>query len=159
MNPIPVKVPAHGTRIFRVKGHKRLERKVYEAETAYIPTYQELRNNQNAKTGMYSANEKCSGGYAACWLGSGRDNQLQWNDVYVKKAGMHRVTITYFCAEDRDMDLIVNGEKVTTLQTHSHDWNRAATISYNVKLRKGRNSICLSNDVAWMPDIDKMVVE
>lgn len=159
MNPIPVKVPAHGTRIFRVKGQKRLERKVYEAETAYIPTYQELRNNQNAKTGMYSANEKCSGGYAACWLGSDRDNQLQWNDVYVKKAGIHRVTITYFCAEDRDMDLIVNGEKVTTLQTHSHDWNRAATISYNVKLRKGRNSICLSNDVAWMPDIDKMVVE
>ena len=72
---------------------------------------------------------------------------------------MHRVTITYFCAEDRYMDLIVNGEKVTTLQTHSRDWNRAATISYNVKLRKGRNSICLSNDVAWMPDIDKMVVE
>jgi hypothetical protein len=159
MNPIPVKVPAHGTRIFRVKGQKRLERKVYEAETAYIPTYQELRNNQEEKSGNYSANKKCSGGYAACWLGGRRENQLQWNDVYVKKGGMRHITITYFCAEDRDMDLIVNGEKVTTLHTQSRNWDVPATVSVNVPLHKGRNSICLSNDISWMPDIDKMEVE
>ena len=159
MNPIPLKIPAHGTRIFRVKGQKRLERKVYEAETAYIPTYQELRNNQEEKSGNYSANKKCSGGYAACWLGGRRENQLQWNDVYVKKAGMRHITITYFCAEDRDMDLIVNGEKVTTLHTQSRNWDVPATVSVNVPLRKGRNSICLSNDISWMPDIDKMEVE
>ena len=159
MNPMPVKVPAPGTRIFRVKGQKRLERKVYEAETAYIPTYQELRNNQEEKSGNYSANKKCSGGYAACWLGGRRENQLQWNDVYVKKGGMRHITITYFCAEDRDMDLIVNGEKVTTLHTQSRNWDVPATVSVNVPLRKGRNSICLSNDISWMPDIDKMEVE
>ena len=158
-NPISIKVPAHGTRIYRVKGQKRIERKVYEAETAYIPTYQEIRNNQNEKSGVYSANAKCSGGYAACWLGGRPDNQLQWNDVYVQKAGVRHITITFFCAEDRDMDLLVNGKKIITLQTHSRDWDRPATISFNVPLRKGRNSICLSNAYAWMPDIDKMTIE
>jgi len=158
-NPITLRIPAHGTKIFRAKGQKRLERKVYEAETAYIPTYQELRNNQSEKSGNYTANAKCSGGYAAGWLGGRPENQLQWNDVYVNKAGTRRVTISYFCAEDRDMDLIVNGKKLMTLNTHSRDWDRPGTISFNVYLQKGRNSICLSNDYAWMPDIDKMVIE
>ncbi len=158
-NPITLRIPAHGTKIFRAKGQKRLERKVYEAETAYIPTYQELRNNQSEKSGNYTANAKCSGGYAAGWLGGRPENQLQWNDVYVNKAGTRRVTICYFCAEDRDMDLIVNGKKLMTLNTHSRDWDRPGFISFNVYLQKGRNSICLSNDYAWMPDIDKMVIE
>ena len=158
-NPISVKVPAHGTRVYRVKGQKRIERKVYEAETAYIPTYQEIRNNQAEKSATYSANKKCSGGYAACWLGGRPDNQLQWNDVYIQKAGMRHITITFFCAEDREMDLVVNGQKVITLQTHSRDWDRPATISFNVPLCKGRNSICLTNAYDWMPDIDKMTIE
>jgi hypothetical protein len=57
------------------------------------------------------------------------------------------------------MDLIVNGEKVTTLHTQSRNWDVPATVSVNVPLHKGRNSICLSNDISWMPDIDKMEVE
>lgn len=158
-NSISVKVPAHGTKIYRVKGQQRKERKVYEAETAYIPTYQEIRNNQAEKSGIYNANKKYSGGYAACWLGGRPENQLQWNDVYVQKAGTRRITFTFFCAEDRDMDLLVNGEKVVTLQTHSRDWDRPATISVNVPLRKGLNSIWLSNAHTWMPDIDKMTIE
>ncbi len=156
---LTISVPAHGTKIYRARGAKRLERKVYEAETAYIPTYQEIRNNQEVKSGIYVDNAKCSGGYAAGWLGSRPENQLQWNDVYVQQDGKRRLTITYFCAENRDMDLTVNGEKVITLQTHSRDWNRPATIALDIYLQKGCNSICLSNANAWMPDIDKMTLE
>ena len=156
--PISITVPAHGTKIFRAKGKKRLERTRYEAETAYIPTYQELRNNQNEKTGIYSANAKCSGGYAACWLGGRPDNQLQWNDVYVQKAGKRRLTITYFCAEDRDMDLEINGRHITTLNTHSRDWDKPGRISLDVYLQKGNNTIRLYNASDWMPDIDAMTL-
>ena len=148
----------HGTKIFRVKGQKRLERKVYEAETAYIPTYQELRNNQEVKTGVYTAVSEASGGYKAGWLGGREGNNIQWNDVYVKKAGTRQMTITYFCGEERTMDLTVNGQRITTLKAKSNDWNHPSTITVDVNLKKGRNSICLSNDSAWMPDIDKMVI-
>ena len=159
MNTIPLKIPAHGTKIYRVKGQKRLERKVYEAESALLPAYQELRNNQDVKSGNYTAIPEASGGYKAGWLGGRVGNDIQWNDVYVQKAGARRMTITYFCGEERTMDLTVNGQRITTLKTAAGDWNQPATIAVDVNLKKGRNSIRLSNDSAWMPDIDKMVLE
>ena len=152
-------VPAHGTKIFRAKGQKRIERQVYEAETAYLPAYQELRNNQAEKSGVFASADNCSGGYKACWLGGRADNDIQWNDVYVQKAGVRRMTITYFSGEDRDMDLEVNGQHITRLSTHSRDWAQPATISLDINLQKGRNSIRLSNASAWMPDIDKMTLQ
>lgn len=108
---------------------------------------------------MYVASAEASGGYKACWLGSRSDNTIEWNDVYVQKKGTRRMTITFFCAEDRSMDLTVNGKTVATLQTHSRDWNRPATIAFDVELKKGCNTIELSNDEGWMPDIDKMTIE
>ena len=158
-NPISFTIPAHGTKIFRVKGKKRLERKVYEAETALIPAYQEIRNNQVQKSGVYTADKSASGGYKAEWLGSRADNDLEWNDVYAKKAGKRRITITYFSGEERSMNLIVNGQTVTTLNVTAGDWNTPATISCDVTLKKGRNSIRLANPTDWMPNIDKMVIE
>ncbi len=159
MNPIPLKIPAHGTKIFRVKGQKRLQRKVYEAETALLPAYQELRNNQEVKSGVFSAASEASGGYRAGWLGGRKGNDIQWNDVYVSKAGTQRMTITYFSGEERTMELMVNGQRVTTLKANSGDWGKPATITIDVNLKKGRNSICLSNDSEWMPDIDKMELD
>ena len=159
MNTIPLRIPAHGTKIFRVKGQKRLERKVYEAEAALLPAYQELRNNQEEKSGIFSAMSEASGGYRAGWLGGRKGNDIQWNDIYVKKAGTRRMTITYFSGEERSMNLIVNGKHVTTLKVNSGGWDKPGTVSFDVNLNKGRNSICLSNDSEWMPDIDKMVLE
>ena len=158
-NPIALTIPAHGTKIFRAKGQRRLDRKVYEAETALLPAYQELRNNQSERSAIFEAAAEASGGYRAGWLGSRADNDIQWNDVYVQKAGKKRLTITYFCAEDRDMDLTVNGRTITTLKTHSRNWNAPATIALDIYLQKGCNSIRLSNANDWMPNIDKMTIE
>ena len=43
-------VPAHGTRIYRLVAEQRLERVLYEAETAYLSKYQEIKNNQQYKS-------------------------------------------------------------------------------------------------------------
>jgi hypothetical protein len=102
---------------------------------------------------------EASGGHRAGWLGGRVGNDIQWNDIYVKKAGARRMTITYFSGEERTMDLTVNGQRITTLKAYSGDWNRPATVAIDVYLKKGRNSICLSNGNEWMPDIDKMVLE
>ena len=154
-----VTVPAHGTRIYKATGEKRIERIRYEAETAFISDYQEIRNNQAEKTGIYVANNVCSSGYKACWLGQSEKNDLVWDNVYVQKGGKRNLTIAYMSAEDRQITVSVNGQKVQTLTANSGDWGRVGQTSIPIKLKKGRNTIRLSNADGWMPDIDYINVE
>ena len=151
-------VPAHGTQIFTAKTKKRIDRKVYEAETAYMQKYQELRNNVAAQTAVYSAKEGAMGGYVAGFLGQSADNDIVWKDVYVEKAGYRRVTFVYYSGEQRDMELEVNGKHITTLATHSRNWSKPGKITVSVPLQKGSNTVRLYNAKAWMPDIDCMIV-
>jgi len=164
-NPITLKVPAHGTKIFRAKGKKRLERTTYEAETAFLPMYQEIRNNQAADlkqllgveaTAVYSQSPTASGGYVTRFLGKSEQNDLQWQHVYSTKQGKRRMTIAFFAGEEREMDVIVNGQKVKTLKVNGSDWSRRQTITVDVNLKKGNNVIRLANPRGWMPDIDAM---
>ena len=164
-NPITLKVPAHGTKIFRAKGKKRLERTTYEAETAFLPMYQEIRNNQAADlkqllgveaTAVYSQSPTASGGYVTRFLGKSEQNDLQWQHVYSTKQGKRRMTIAFFAGEEREMDVFVNGQKVKTLKVNGSDWGRRQTITVDVNLKKGNNVIRLANPRGWMPDIDGM---
>ena len=164
-NPITLKVPAHGTKIFRAKGKKRLERTTYEAETAFLPMYQEIRNNQAADlkqllgveaTAVYSQSPTASGGYITRFLGKSEQNDLQWQHVYSKTQGKRRMTIAFFTGEEREMDVFVNGQKVKTLKVSGSDWGRRQTITVDVNLKKGNNVIRLANPRGWMPDIDAM---
>ena len=156
--PISFTIPAHGTKIFRAKGKKRLMRTRYEAETAYLSEYQELRNNVQKETAIYSADEKATGGYVARFIGKRAENDLQWQHVNVKKAGRRTMTISCFSGEDREMDVYVNGEFVKTLKVPARDWNERQTISVDVNLKKGDNVIRLANGRDWMPDIDGMEI-
>lgn len=164
-NPITLKVPAHGTKIFRAKGKKRLERTTYEAETAFLPMYQEIRNNQAADlkqllgveaTAVYSQSPTASGGYVTRFLGKSEQNDLQWQNVYSQTQGKRRMTIAFFAGEEREMDVFVNGQKVKTLKVNGSDWGRRQTITVDINLKKGNNVIRLANPRGWMPDIDGM---
>ena len=166
-NPIKVTVPAHGTKIYRAKGKKRLERTTYEAETAWLSMYQELRNNQAADlkkkmgvevTAVYGESPAATGGYIARFLGKSEQNDLQWQHVYTKKQGKHRMTIAYFTGEEREIDVFVNGQKVKTLKVNGSDWAKRQTVTVDVNLKKGDNVIRLANPRGWMPDIDGMTL-
>lgn len=166
-NPITLKVPAHGTKIFRAKGKKRLERTTYEAETALLPMYQEIRNNQaadlKAKVGVsvtpiFSESPQATGGYVARFLGQSEQNDLEWQHVYSKKQGKRRMTIGFFTGEEREMDVIVNGQRVKTLKVGGTDWGRRQEVTVDINLRKGNNVIHLANPRGWMPDIDGMTL-
>ena len=156
--PVLFTIPAHGTKIMRAKGEQRMPRVVYEAETAFMPAYQELRNNQNEKSAVFVADDMASGGYKACWLGGRPDNDIQWRDVFVRETGSYKLVFTYFGGEDRTMELDVNGEHAMSLATHSRDWGAKGRISVPVTLKRGLNTIRLYNNSEWMPDIDRMVV-
>ena len=151
-----VTVPAHGTRIFVAEGESRLERSRYEAETAYISDYQELKNNQSERTGIYEAAGFCSSGFKAGWLGFSEANDLQWRDVYSKEGGEYDLTIGYISGENRNITVSVNGEKIQTVSVNSGGWQTVARKTIKVQLNAGRNNIRLSNASNWMPDIDYM---
>ena len=149
-----ITVPAHGTRIYVAEADKRLERTRYEAETAYISDYQELKNNQSEQTGIYEASSFCSAGFKAGWLGQKEQNDLLFRDVYSFEGGEYKLTIGYISGENRNITVGVNGATVTTVNVNSGGWQTVGKKTLTVNLVKGRNVIRLSNAKAWMPDID-----
>ena len=151
-----VELPIHGTRIYVAEAEKRIERTRYEAETAYISDYQEIKNNQAEKTGIYSADGNCSCGYKAGWLGYSEKNDLVWRDVYSDKGGDYTMTIGFISGENRSITVTVNGEKVKTLSVNSGGWGTVGRRTVDIHLNAGKNVIRLSNPSNWMPDIDYM---
>ncbi len=149
-----VTVPAHGTRIYVAEADVRLERTRYEAETAYISDYQELKNNQSEKTGIYEAADYCSAGFKAGWLGYSEKNDLQWRNVYSNEGGEYELTIGFISGESRNITVSVNGQKVKTISVNSGGWQQVGTKTLDITLQKGCNTIRLSNPSNWMPDID-----
>ena len=149
-----VTVPAHGTRIYMAVGDQRLERTRYEAETAYISDYQELKNNQTEKTGIYEYANYCSSGLKAGWLGCSEQNDLVWRDVYSEEGGDYQLTIAYISGESRNIRIDVNGQRLSTISANSGGWSTVAKKTLTIQLQKGRNTIRLSNASNWMPDID-----
>jgi hypothetical protein len=151
-----VSVPKHATRIYVAEATQRLERTRYEAETAYISDYQELKNNQTEKTGVYDASDICSAGYKAGWLGQSERNDLQWRDIYSAEGGEYELTIAYISGENRNITISVNGKKVKTASFNSGGWQTVGRKTFTVQLEPGLNTVRLSNATGWMPDIDYM---
>lgn len=154
-----VTVPAHGCRIYRLEAEKRYERMIYEGETAYLTSYQELKNNQSEETAIYEKNTSASGGMVAGWLGRKADNDLQWRNVYVREDGDYTLTLAYICNENRSMTLAVNGVDIKTQSYNSGSWTASMTASFNVHLHAGCNTVRLYTGAGnWMPSIDYMKV-
>ena len=146
-----VTVPKHGTRIYVAEAETRLERTRYEAETAYIDTYQEITW---AETGRYEEDAACAGGYKATWLGNGANNDLVWPEVYSQEGGKYKLTIAYLTGESRSFTVGVNGKKVRTITATPKGWGTVGTVTANIQLEKGVNQIRLYNTSGWMPNID-----
>lgn len=154
-----VNIPAHGTRIYRLEAEKRYERQLYEAETAWMTSYQEIDNNQAVQSGIYEENDAFSGGAKAGWLGMREDNDLIWREVYSEKGGEYELTIGYISGENRTFTVEINGEKITKLNVNSGGWSTVDKSILDVVLKPGENTVRIYNeDHAWMPDIDYMKI-
>jgi len=153
-----VTVPAHGTRIYRLEADKRLERHLYEAETAWISAYQELQNNQAVHSGIYEEKDGLSGGAKAGWLGMRADNDLVWKDVYSENGGEYEMTIAYISGADRYFILEINGEEIKRIKGNSGGWDIVATSTVKVSLKPGNNTVRLYSADDWRPDIDYMQI-
>lgn len=157
---LSVTVPAHGTAIYSAVADTRLERTLYEAETAFNGTYQEITNNQTMPSGTYDEADFASGGCKVGWLGKSNDNYLEWRNVYSQTGGRYRLTLGYICGESRSLVLYVNGQRVQNFSSlNSGGWNRVGTRSVEIRLNAGQNTIRIVNATNWMPDMDYMRLE
>ena len=156
-----VTLPAHGTAIYRATAEQRLERTLYEAETAFIGNYQEITNNQVLPSGTYNDGAAfCSGGCKVGWLGKSADNYLEWRNVFSLTGGRYKLTLSFSSGENRSARLSVNGTLVRNLTSlNSGGFDRLGRRSQTIHLEAGMNTIRLDNASAWMPDIDCVELE
>lgn len=151
-----VKVPAHGTRVYRLDAKKRMERTLYEAETAYLSQYHEY-GKQNAY--MQSA-DVCSGGMKVGYLGNRPENDLVWHNVYSKRGGRYKCTIDYLTVGTRQVSIDINGKEGDTYHLTAPSGNDLMSFSFEAELQPGNNSIRLYNKGnEYCPDIDCMRIE
>ncbi|MBP3774118.1 MAG: alpha-galactosidase [Bacteroidaceae bacterium] len=150
---IKVDIPAHGSRMLILNGTQRNEPTHYEAESAWLKEYNEI--GIPGKAVFHTSNAASQGAYVG-FLGNGVNNYMEWRDVYSKNGGRYKLTFKYMSAEPRDMRLAVNGAfvKEFTGLVSGHYTDKISECSVEVDLKKGYNTVRLSNPTAWAPNID-----
>ena len=154
-----VTVPAHGTRIYTLEAAERLERTVYEAETAWLSEYQELWNNESRGTAIYSEKAGASGGAIVGWLGNRESNDLQWRTVQSETGGLYKMTLSFITGENRNIKISVNGGEPISASLNGGSWSNIAQKDFEIALNKGNNTVRLYSDAGWMADIDCMTLQ
>ena len=156
---LSVAVPPHATRIYKLEAEKRLQRYIYEAETAFLHDYQEIYNNQSLGTAIYETPSSASGGASVGWLGGKRSNSLEWRDVYVIEEADYTIHFSAASKESRPFSVVLNSTEAGSITVQTTDWAAFKEFDTTLHLKAGSNSILLYNESGWMPNIDYMSIE
>ncbi|MEV6737176.1 carbohydrate-binding protein [Streptomyces sp. NPDC051104] len=148
-NSITATLPAHGSRLFTVKpGGTPLATTGYEAESA---------NNTLTGNASVATCDACSGGKKVGNLYL--DSKLQFNDITVKKDGIYTVNVAYVSGDSRSVTVYSNSGNGTSLRFPSTgDWNTVDTVSVQLALKAGSNTITFDSGWDYSPDIDRIDV-
>lgn len=143
----------HATEIYRLEASRRVPRKLYEAETAYLSRYQELENNEAAQSAVYKENPQCSGGVGVAFLGMRPDNDIQWRNVYSECSRDARCTLTVEGEIHAPFKVSVNGRDVRTVAS-------VADLTFPIELKAGDNTVRIYTEAQeWLPTLDCMTLE
>lgn len=156
-NEFTLKVAPHSTRFFRFDAQQRIQRTVYEAETAFLHDYQELGDAKQAGTAFSDRFKGASGGVLVRFLGNRASNWLEWRDVKVDVPGEYVLAIDYVSCNDRTFDLSIDGKAPVRLEAKETGW-KTGTVTAKCVLNRGVHTVRLSNASDWMPDIDRMTL-
>ena len=155
---VTVKVAPHSSKFYRFDAQRRLQRKVYEAECAFLTDYHELYDPVKAGIAFPAPFAAASGGMVVTNIGGRATNDLTWQDVKVDAAGEHVLTVAYVSEGNREFYLAVDGDKPQRVAVKSTA-GKVATVDVRVRLAAGVHFVRLFNDNARIPMIDRMTVE
>ena len=156
---VSVNVAPHGSKFYRFDAERRVQRKVYEAECAYLADYQELDERFEKKLGTAAPApmEGASGGMVVVKLGNSATNYLEWRDVKVDAAGEHVLAFDYSSPEERWFEVSVDGGAPRRLDVKGTDGG-LSRVEVFARLSAGVHTIRLANASARMPDIDRLTL-
>lgn len=155
---ITLNVQPHDTRILKITAEQRIERSVYEAETAWLQRYQDIGMNQNLGYANYSEAAGCSGGAKVGWLGNHAENYLEWRNVYSEKGGIYDLTLSYVIDQHRQVYCSINSGEAIAIDCPAGSMDKPQDMTIKIVLKPGMNTVRLYNNSAWCPDIDKMAL-
>lgn len=151
-------VAPHDTKIYTIKADERLERTIYEAETAWLERFQNIGINNNLGHARYDEDAACSSGAKVSYLGNHADNWLEWRNVYSLEGGDYEVTLSYVTKQARNVEVSVNGTPARQLTLNGTSWSTPASTTFTLHLEPGNNVVRLANATGWAPDIDCMTL-
>lgn len=164
---IKFNVVAHGVKILRLEGEKRIERKCYEAEQAYLNMFDGLAKRKRGIN--YMPYEDASGRMTVCNLGGHKDNYAEWSKVYSEKGGKYNMTIYYLAKEknannikevnDHLLEVTVNGTRTTVGDLEADRSKGIMKKEITIELKSGYNTIRMGSRLTWAPDIDCFTLE
>ncbi len=152
-----VKVPPHGAKFYRFDAERRVQRMVYEAETAFLSDYQELRDAAKAGTAFPGSCAGASGGMVVRYLGKRATNDLVWQEVKVDADGDYAVTFDYASPDDRAFMVSVDGGAATRIAVPASK-GIVSSVETRLRLKAGVHRVRLFNETEWMPDLDRMTI-
>jgi hypothetical protein len=100
----------------------------------------------------------CSGGHRVRNIGNTPANYVDINGVRVATDGNYTLKIDYLLQGARAFFVSVNGAPAVEVPLKGDNWLALSSESITVALKAGTNSIRFSNDHAYAPDLDRIVV-
>ncbi len=149
---INVVMPAHGSQAYFITG-ERIDRVRYQGEEAWANKYQEISGFPSARHMEASGADQ---GWYMGWLGNLVGNYMEWRNVHSQLGGRYKLTIRYATAENRNLQIHVNGEDLGFLDNlNSGGWDNVwKTVDVEVTLKPGFNVVRLGEPVGFAPNID-----
>lgn len=147
-NAITAALPAHGSRLFTVRPGTALTSTSYEAEAP---------GNTLTGTASVGGCDACSGGQKVGNLYVG--GTVRFNDVTVRKDGIYTVAVSYVSGDARSVQVSSNSGNGSYLKFPSTgDWGTVETVTVQLALKAGTNTITFDSGTWYSPDIDRIAV-
>lgn len=140
-NALDMEVPAHGIRVFKVKGGKVLVPDSYEAEYAF------LNHMGAAVSPTIVADKGFFGGHGVAKVGGYPDNWMEFRHVYAPKAKKVKLVVAPGFVPGSSFEMTVNGVKCKFVDG-----------GWIVDLIAGFNVVRLSDDKQELPVLDRLQV-
>lgn len=154
---VSVNVAPHASKFYRFDAEKRLERTVYEAETAFLSEYQELRDAWQSGTAFPSEFAGASGDVAVACIGNRETNDLVWKNVKIDRGGKRTLVFRCMAPDVWHFFVQIDGGEKVRVDAPATD-GKFVDVPLEVELSEGVHAIRVSNGSAWAPDIDRMTL-
>jgi len=119
---------------------------------------------REAEAGVFSGAARisgcgaCSGGQKAGFIGNGPDDHVTVTGVEVAAAGEYELIIDYLVDGTRSFFVSVNGGAGVEVALSGTSFSTPTSTTIPVSLVAGENTVRFSNDTAYAPDLDRIVV-